>query len=347
MGGGTGAAGCGALGGGVDLAAGAVPARHRGAPRGRGGGLRAAYRCLGRGLPPVSSPPPVSSSELLPALPPFDFRALLGFLGVRVVTGVEYADENTFARTVRLPGGPAVLRLTGRPDGVELTCWLSDPADLAEARTRAGALCDLAADPSLIDPALARVPALAGLVADHPGIRIPGTLDRPETAVRGLLGQQISLAGATRAAERLVDEHGDPLPEELRRAGEPFGLTALFPTSARIAAVDPARFAMPGSRQRALHTLAAAVEAGTVDLTDPDLDRVRKSLLALKGIGPWTAGYILLRACGDPDVWLDSDLVLRREAEARGITAEQLRPVAGWRSYASLQLWRAAAERRR
>lgn len=292
----------------------------------------------------MTTPPP-AHTETLPAQPPFDFRALLGFLGTRVVAGLEYADESSFARTVRLPGGPAVVRMAAAPDGVELTCWLSDPADLAETGARVRRSCDLAADPSVIDPALAQIPVLAGLVTEHPGIRIPGSLDRAEVAVRGLLGQQISLIGATRAAERLVREHGDPLPDDLRRAGEPFGLTSMFPTSARIAAVDPTRFAMPRSRQQALHTLAAALADGSVDLTDPDLTRVRESLLALKGIGSWTAGYILLRACGDPDVWLDSDLVLRREAEARGITAESLRPAAGWRSYASLQLWRAAAAR--
>ncbi|WP_176451744.1 DNA-3-methyladenine glycosylase family protein [Enemella dayhoffiae] len=291
-------------------------------------------------------------TERLETLAPFDFGGLLAFLGGRTVTGLEFADTDTFARTVRLPGGPAVLAIrgqsaeVGRTAGVELTGWLTDADDLPALRRRVIALLDLGCDPALVDSRLSAVPELAILVTNRPGIRIPGSVEPAETAVRGLLGQQISLIGATRAAERLVREHGDPLPAPLLKAGAAYGLTSLFPTPARLATVDPSRFAMPASRQQALHTLAQALAEGTVDLGGPDLHRVRESLLSLKGIGPWTAGYVLLRGCGDRDVWLESDLVLRREAARRGITAQTLRPALGVRSHASLHLWRAAAERR-
>ncbi|NNG20359.1 hypothetical protein HJ590_12430 [Naumannella sp. ID2617S] len=286
----------------------------------------------------------IEHSEFLPTATPFDGAGVLRFLATRVVGGIEYADGDSFARTVRLAGGPAVLRLQFHPDGVQLAAWLSADADLPELRRLVTALCDLAADPAMIERRLLRVSQLEDLVRATPGIRIPGSVDPAETAIRGLLGQQISLIGATRAAE-LVREHGDPLPEALRESAKSFGLTALFPTSATIAAIDPVRFAMPSSRQQALHTLALALATGQVDLRSADLEQTRESLLSLKGIGPWTAGYVLLRGCGHRDIWLDSDLVLRREAALRGVTAATLEPALGVRSYASLLIWSAAAHR--
>jgi len=181
------------------------------------------------------------------------------------------------------------------------------------------------------------LPVLAGLVAARPGLRVPGQLDGVEVAVQTVLGQQVSLASARTAAGRLVDELGEPLGLE----GD-HRVTRLFPTAAQIAAVDPASLRMPRSRGRALIGLAAALESGEVRV-DRSTDRAetRDALLALPGIGPWTADYVAMRALGDPDVFLPTDIGVRNAASRLGLEgvvarSEAWRP---WRSYALMRLW--------
>ena len=191
-------------------------------------------------------------------------------------------------------------------------------------------------------PTSASIRLLAPLVAERPGLRVPGTVAGFEVAVRSVVGQQISVAGASTVIGRLVEAHGRPLD---RPDG---GLTHLFPRAEAVAALDPARLPMVRSRGRALVRVAAAVADGTVDL-DPgaDRDRTRADLLALEGIGPWTAECIALRALGDPDAFPATDLGVRRTLTrlagapaatpaAVGARAATWRP---WRAYATLHLW--------
>jgi AraC family transcriptional regulator of adaptative response / DNA-3-methyladenine glycosylase II len=229
------------------------------------------------------------------------------------------------------------------PMFVEADLRLSDLRDLTSAVSRCRQLLDLDADPVAIDQALEKDPLVGALVAAHPGRRVPGTTDGFELAVRAVIGQQVSVSGARTIAGRLVAAAGDPLPEPIG------GITHLFPTPAALIALaeeHPATFSMPGGRRRALVALAEAVTTGAV-VIDPGADPVelRASLVALPGIGPWTAEYVAMRALRDPDAFMPTDLGIRRAAQTLGLPddparlsllSEAWRP---WRSYAMVHMW--------
>lgn len=286
----------------------------------------------------VAAPPPVVVS--LRGHAPYDGRALVGFLERRAVAGIEQVDGLTYSRSLVLPHGPAALRLdvSGDETAAEATAtlWLADPADLAIATERCRQLLDLDARPVEIAKWLADDPHLAASLRRHPGLRIPGHVDGFEVAVRAVVGQQISVVGAQTILGRLVSDHGEPYPGQ-------GGLPRLFPTPEAMADVDPETLPMPRSRGRSLVGLAAAVACGDVVL-DRSVERadVRRSLLALAGIGPWTADYIALRALGDPDVFMATDLGVRHALARLGIahaTAEITARWAPWRSYALMHVW--------
>jgi AraC family transcriptional regulator of adaptative response / DNA-3-methyladenine glycosylase II len=277
--------------------------------------------------------------------PPFDGAGVLRWLAARLVPGVEALSGGVYRRTLDLPGGTGVVTLTPAADHVEAVFALDDAVDLPAAEARGRHLLDLDADPAAPAAVLASDPVLAPLVAARPGLRAPGTVDPAETAVRAVLGQQVSLAAARTLAGRLVAACGPPL-------ATPAGpLTHRFPGPAAIA--DEAVLAavgMPRSRRRTLLELCTRLAAGELVL-DPAADpaTVREDLLAVPGIGPWTADYVLLRALGDPDAFPAGDLGLRRAARALGLPddaaglearAERWRP---WRRYAAHHLWAAGA----
>jgi len=272
---------------------------------------------------------------------PFAARELFAHLAARAVPGVEEATASTLRRTVRLARGPAVISLAGRADHVLARAALADRRDRAEALRRCRALLDLDADPVAIDAALARDPGLAPLVRAAPGLRSPGAVDGGEILVRAIVGQQVSVAAARTVLGRLASGHGDPIDGERLR---------LFPAPETLAALDPGTLPMPAARGRALVGAAAALASGDLDL-EPGADpvRARAVLLALPGVGPWTASYVAMRALRDPDVLMAGDLGLRRGLERCGLPAERRalerraedwRP---WRSYATHHLWRAAS----
>jgi AraC family transcriptional regulator of adaptative response / DNA-3-methyladenine glycosylase II len=285
----------------------------------------------------------------LPCRRPFDPESVLGFLGTRAVPGVETRDGSTYRRSLRLPHGHAVVSLTADDPGgdgplfVEGDLQLSDLRDLTTAVARCRQLLDLDADPIAILEALRPDPTLGRLVAANPGRRVPGAVDGFELAVRAIIGQQVSVIGARTIAGRLVAAAGELLPE-------PNGdITHLFPTPAALAGLadrDPAVFSMPASRRRALVALADAVGSGAL-VIDPGSDpaELRSSLVALPGIGPWTAEYVAMRALRDPDAFMATDLGIRRGAQSLGLpddpvgltaASEAWRP---WRSYAMVHLW--------
>lgn len=266
---------------------------------------------------------------------PFAAGELLAFLDAHVVPGVEACRGRTFASTVALPGGPGVVELTIGPDHVDYRREVSDPADAEIADAAVRRLLDLDVDPLAVDAALAADPLLAPLVARTPGLRVPGTIDAAATAVRTVVGQQISVAGAATVLGRMAAEHGEPC--ELALARE-WGLDRLFPTAEALAGVDPERLPMPRARGATVVRLAAAIATGDVRF-DVDPVEVRRSLTELRGIGPWTADYVRMRGLGDPDVLLTTDLVLRRALEARGLTASAADRWRPWRSYAGMHLW--------
>ena len=271
---------------------------------------------------------------------PFAADDLHFFLAMHVVRGIEAAGPGWYERSLQLPHGPGVVRLelADRPSGqVPCTLTLTDARDLAPALERTRRLLDADCDPVAVDAALSEDPVLAGLMSGRAGLRVPGHLDGVELAVQTVLGQQVSLASARTAGARLVEEHGEPFALE----GD-HQVTHLFPTAATIASIDPGTLRMPRSRGRALTGLAAALDAGKVRL-DRSTDRAetRAALLALPGIGPWTADYVAMRALGDPDVFLPTDVGVRNAAARLGIEdvhgrSETWRP---WRSYALMRLW--------
>ncbi|MFL6158548.1 MAG: DNA-3-methyladenine glycosylase 2 family protein [Marmoricola sp.] len=276
---------------------------------------------------------------------PFAGAPLLDFLATRAVPGVEATSpDGWYERSLALPHGPGVVRvqLHPRPAGyVPCRFTLADARDLAPALERTRRLLDADADPVAVDDELGADRYLAPLVTRTPGLRVPGHVDGVEVAVRAVLGQQVSVAGARTLASRLVETCGAPL--ELLGDHQ---VTRLFPAAEVLAEVDPEQIAMPRARGRALASVCAALASGTV-LLDRSADRpaVREALLGLAGIGPWTADYVAMRALGDPDVFLPTDVGVRHGAQALGIDdlttrSETWRP---WRSYALLHLWSATA----
>jgi AraC family transcriptional regulator, regulatory protein of adaptative response / DNA-3-methyladenine glycosylase II len=262
--------------------------------------------------------------------PPLHAAGLLGWLAARAVPGVEEVAGGAYRRSLRLPGGPGVVELVPADGHVRCRAWLEDPRDLEPALERCRHALDLDADPARVDAALARDPVLRPLVRAAPGLRAPGHVDGPELAARVILGQQVSLAAAATLAGRLVAEAGERLPTPVGR------VTHLFPEPGVLAA---AALPMPASRARALRALATALRTGDLEL-GPGADRgaARAGLLALPGVGPWTAEMVALRALGDRDAFPASDLGLRAALRALGPRAdpERWRP---WRAYAAQHLW--------
>lgn len=167
-----------------------------------------------------------------------------------------------------------------------------------------------------------------------PGLRVPGTVDGGELALRTIVGQQVSVAGARTVLAGIVAEHGRPITTEID------GLTHLFPSAETLAAADPAGMPMPRSRGRAVTGLAAALASGELQLDrGTDRDVVHEQLLGLPGVGPWTADYVALRALGHPDVFLPTDVGIRRALEVLGAPAADAAAWRPWRSYALLYLW--------
>lgn len=272
---------------------------------------------------------------------PFAGSTLLAFLAARAVPGVEVVGAGWYARTLDLPHGPGTVRLdlrdvadVGDVAMVPVRFALHDLRDTAAAVARARRLLDADCDPVPVADHFVGDPVIGPLVRRRPGLRVPGHVDGDEVAVRAVLGQQVTVAGARTVAARLVAEHGRPVDTDVP------GLTHLFPDAATIAALDPATLPMPRARGRALVGLAGALARGDLALDrGPDRDDVRRRLVALPGIGPWTADYIALRALGHPDVFLPTDIGVRRALERSAVEHVDPGRWAPWRSYALLHLW--------
>jgi AraC family transcriptional regulator of adaptative response / DNA-3-methyladenine glycosylase II len=313
-------------------------------------GLRARAARTAQGRRHKQKPASQAIRLRLPCRLPFDPASVLEFLGIRALPGVEELNGSSYTRSLRLPHGHGIVTLRAPedagPDGpayVEGELVLADLRDLHTAVARCRQLLDLDADPVAIWEALRDDPLVGALVRRDPGRRVPGSADGFELAVRAVIGQQVSVTGARTVAGRLVHAAGEPLPA-------PVGaVTHLFPTPTaliELAGREPGAFSMPAGRRRALVALAQAVDAGDV-VIDPGADpaELRRSLVALPGIGPWTAEYVAMRALRDPDAFMPTDLGIRRAAVVLGLPddpahlrelTEHWRP---WRSYAMAHLW--------
>ena len=280
---------------------------------------------------------------VLPHRGPLDAAGLFAWMSARAVRGVETATDESFARTIALPGGPAWFELRIDPAGrVRLRARLTHLRDLPVLVARARRLFDLDADPIAVDAALRAHPELAPLVAGIPGIRVPGAADPHEMLIRAMIGQQITVASATTALSALTEALGERV--------EGFeGHDRLFPTMAAIAERGAEVLRGPGARIRAITGTAAALADGSLVLTPgDDGPSQRAALLARPGIGPWTADYVRMRVLGDPDITLPGDVAVRAGAAAAGIPSDPKAfeawavRLAPWRSYLTAHLWRAA-----
>jgi AraC family transcriptional regulator of adaptative response / DNA-3-methyladenine glycosylase II len=292
----------------------------------------------------ATTPAPAGTVALeLPVREPVAADQLLAFFAARAIPGVEHWDGASLHRALRLPRGHGVVVLSApAPDRrnrrhVAARLQLADWRDLGAAVRRVRRLLDLDADPVAVDATLAADPALAPSVAKEPGVRVPGAVDGFEMAVRAVVGQQISVAGARTVAGRIVAAVGDRLTID----GGP--VTHVFPSADALADIDPALLPMPRQRQRTVRELARRVAADELILdVGVDRDAVAAALVDVPGIGPWTAGYVLMRGLGDPDVFLPTDLGVRVGLDVLGLDASRAARWRPFRSYGLHHLWSVA-----
>lgn len=273
----------------------------------------------------------------MPYQPPFAWSSMLAFLAPRATPGVETIDPEAgvYRRVVELGGAPGVVEVWDEPDRAALRVRVHLPSFDGLVHLLAGLRrqFDLDADPLVIDAALARDRTLRPLVRARKGIRVPGAIDPFELSVRAVLGQQITVAGATTLAGRLVERFGTPVP-----GIGALGLTHLFPSPETLADAELTRVGLTRARSHTVNELARAVTAGAIELCrGRDLDQTVAELQTLPGFGPWTAQYVAMRACGERDAFPATDLGLRHALGADPTTrAEVWRP---WRAYGAIQLW--------
>ena len=280
----------------------------------------------------------------LAARPPFDGRAVLAYLALRELPGVEQVDGDAYRRSVALGGerGVIAVRLAEDFCGVRLELPARLVPEAARIAGRVRRLFDLDADPAPILAQLRRDPELQQRLRRRAGVRLPGAWSGFELAVRAVLGQQVTVAGARTLAGRLAAAHGVELEPSAER------ITHLFPDAAALADADLAGLGVPRARADALRSLARSVSSGALDLDGGQPpEAVRRSLLALPGVGPWTAEYVALRALGEPDAFPASDLGLRRALGGVPLATRALEQRSKdwqpWRAYAAILLWTAGS----
>ncbi len=282
----------------------------------------------------------------LPYRPPLDFPAMLRFLRPRAIPGVESVGDADYRRTIEVGGAAGAIELRPVAGEAQLAMRVRLPSyeGLIRVVERARRIFDLGADPLQIASHLRRSPLLVARLERSPGLRVPGAWDGFELAVRAVLGQQVSVKGASTLAGRLVRAFGKPV------EGCAEGLSHLFPRPEALAEADLSRIGLPSARAEALRSLARAVATGGLRLDAPQgLDEAVARLRALPGVGEWTAHYVAMRALGEPDAFPASDLGLRH-ALGRGDaapSARELQRIAEawrpWRAYAAMLLWSQSA----
>ncbi|WP_028239423.1 DNA-3-methyladenine glycosylase family protein [Stutzerimonas azotifigens] len=279
----------------------------------------------------------------LPYREPWDWRQFHRHFSLRLLPGVEYLDDSSYARTFRLAGVSGWLRVRPLPGLASLELTLSElPETLHEHLERhVRHMFDLDRDPAQIQAHFADDPLLGPLVAASPALRLPAAFDPFEQAVRAVVGQQVSIKAAVTITRRIAERLGEPLVDAPQA-----GLDRLFPSPEAVAGASLDNIGMPARRLQTLQRLAAAIADGALELhVREGADELVERLCRLPGIGPWTAEYIALRAFGDPDAFPAADLGLLKAPlwgpggiDARSLTrrAEAWRPL---RAYAAIHLW--------
>jgi AraC family transcriptional regulator, regulatory protein of adaptative response / DNA-3-methyladenine glycosylase II len=263
----------------------------------------------------------------LAARPPFAWRPLLEFLSTRAIEGLEKVEGSRYTRKLEHEGKLAFLVADLCDKGVDLTIDYPDPQKYLKLVEKARRFFDCNADPISISAQLSQDPQLSPLVEEEPGLRVPGAWDGFELAVRAILGQQVSVRGATSVAGRLLKRFGSFRAEVLAEA-------------------DWHNAGLPQARIQAIRALARATVAGQVDFDTADPESFQENLCRIPGIGPWTAQYIAMRALGEPDSMPFSDLILLRAAGVKKATELEARSQLWrpWRAYATMHLWRSTGK---
>lgn len=293
--------------------------------------IRKFYDCTpsalrrGRG----SSRDPHVMTLILPVRQPYNFEWVFDYLGTRAIDGVEAVQGHRYVRQLPNQQGSVVVVREGQQLRVQLPLGVESIYTLVRRVVR---VFDLDADSVTIDTHLQRDGKLAPWVKKAGGLRVPGAWDGFETAVRAILGQQVSVVRATELANALIQRYGQ----------------GSFPTPAQLYGKEIAEIGMPGRRGRAISRLAQAVVDREIDFSDAcDQDQLTAALMAIPGIGPWTVNYIKLRVCKDPNAFVHNDWVVLKQlatTPAKALArADAWQP---WRSYALMYLWFAAAQRR-
>lgn len=302
--------------------------------------IRAEFGTTPRALRRTGSHPdrPAEPGRLtlrLAAREPFDGARVASFLAARAIPGVESSTDG-YRRLLQTGGGVVLADLVPQPGGVRAELTLPDLTAVRPAVTAVRRLFDLDADAAAIDAALSADVSLNGLVKRRPGLRVPGAVSGFEMAVRAVVGQQISVAGARTLLGRIVERAGRPLSTWQPELSHP------FPTPEQLLSADLDGLGLTKTRVRTLSSVAAAVAEGRLDLElGADRAITKRLLLAEPGIGPWTAEYVALRALADPDAFPGTDLVLQRVVGTAGYKPDSWRP---WRAYAAIHLWTDYAE---
>jgi AraC family transcriptional regulator of adaptative response / DNA-3-methyladenine glycosylase II len=291
-------------------------------------------RELRRNNQPVSTSG--SCSLQLRYRPPYDYDALLDFLAGRAIAGVEYIRDDTYRRSFVLDGKAGWLEVQpSSRHALTLRVEFAEPTRLMDVVARVRRMFDLDADPWAINSSLKRDPLLARTIKTRPGLRVPGAWDGFELGVRAILGQQVSVAGASTLTTRLAAKFGHPVPFQVE------GIAYTFPTADELVDAELA-IGIPGSRAQAIRNFAQAVASGTLSFDGSlDSDTFIDRMCGIRGLGPWTAQYIAMRALSEPDAFPGGDLVLLRAAGMKTTAeieshSERWRP---WRAYAAMHIW--------
>jgi AraC family transcriptional regulator of adaptative response / DNA-3-methyladenine glycosylase II len=271
----------------------------------------------------------------LPVTVPWDGERLFTFLGSRGIAGVESLTEGRYARTLHTGSSTAVVTIWPGDGVAHVQVRTAELSDVGAAMLAVRRLCDLSADIGAIEASLSAHPTLAPLVRRRPGLRVPGAVTGWEVLVRAIVGQQVSVPAARTLLGRLVERCGTGF-----ESAESHVLR-VFPHAKSVADANLDQLGLTGRRVQTLRAAAEAAASGDLML-DPGDDVVegRRRLLALPGVGPWTAEYVAMRALGDPNAWPGTDLVLARAASDLDIT--KLQP---WCAYAAIHLWTQESER--
>ncbi len=275
--------------------------------------------------------------------PPYDWGGMLAFLAARATPGVEAVASGSYRRSISMNGccGYFEVSIDGENDALAVGVQFGNPRSLFFIIERLRAMFDLSADWTAIAETLRNDPALAARIEASPGMRIPGSWNGFELAVRAILGQQISVKGATALAGRIVRAFGQPFSGANR-------LTHIFPSPEILADADLARIGMPRARAETIRAFARRVCDGQISFEGiVDTEAFLTRLCEIPGIGKWTVQYVAMRALGEPDAFPSGDLGLLRAlalASARELErrAEAWRP---WRAYAAMYLWSTAGQR--